>query len=98
MRFIAMASVSCASLLIDPKDIAPVANVVRSGKQGMPCYPTSMLSDDQLTDIRAYIATFPPEGWQGGPQDRAGGAPPPPQSSVPPGGASGGSAGHCSLH
>jgi mono/diheme cytochrome c family protein len=75
-----------------------VANVVRSGKQGMPCYPTSMLSDDQLMDIRAYIATFPPEGWQGSPQDRAGGAPPPPQSSVPPGGASGGSAGHCSLH
>ena len=36
----------------------------------MPCFSTSILSDDQLMDIRAYIATFPPDGYLGGPQDQ----------------------------
>ena len=50
-----------------------VANVVRNGRQGMPCFSTTALSDNQLSDIRAYIATFPAEGFLGGPQDQPGG-------------------------
>lgn len=67
------------SLSINPVN-DNVANVVRNGRDGMPCFSTTVLSDDQLADIRTYIATFPPEGFLGGPQDQ------------PPPGATGGGA------
>jgi mono/diheme cytochrome c family protein len=79
--FAAFACSAChepsGSLSINPSN-DNVANVVRTGRLGMPCFATSILSDNQLADIRAYIATFPPEGFLGGPQDQPapGGAPP----------------------
>jgi mono/diheme cytochrome c family protein len=65
-----------------------VADVVRNGRQGMPCFTTTILSDNQLADIQAYIATFPVEGYLGGPQDQpaGGGAPPTGQTGAPPSG------------
>jgi hypothetical protein len=76
------------SLSINPAN-NNVANVVRTGRLGMPCFSISLLSDNQLADIRAYIVTFPSEGFLGGPQDQpaagggVGGAPPAGQGSPP---------------
>jgi mono/diheme cytochrome c family protein len=69
-----------------------VAQVVRNGRQGMPCYSSTTLSDTQLLDIRAYIATFPGTGMLGGPQDRApgGGSVPSASGQGAPAGAVGG--------
>ncbi len=74
-----------------------VANVVRNGRQGMPCFSTSLLADVVLIDIQAYIATFPVEGFLGGPNDQpgGGGSAPPAQSGSPPSG--GGTSGPCST-
>src|SRR5438067_6950694 len=87
------------SLSINPAN-NNVANVVRNGRQGMPCFSTTILSDNQLSDIRAFIATFPSEGFLGGPQDQpaggGGGAPPAGQMGGPPGGG-GGTSGPCSA-
>ena len=98
--FAAFACSAChqpsGSLSINPAN-DNVANIVRSGRQGMPCFSTSILSDNQLSDIRALIATFPAEGFLGGPQDQpAGGGGPPPtgQGGGPPSG--GGASGPCS--
>ena len=60
------------NLSINPAN-GSVANVVRNGRQGMPCYSSTYLSDPQLLDIRAYIATFPSEGNLGGPNEQRGG-------------------------
>jgi mono/diheme cytochrome c family protein len=49
---------------------------LRSGRPGMPCYPKNRLSDAELRDLQAYIATFPPTGFLGGPEDKG----PPPGS------------------
>lgn len=91
-------------LSINPAN-GSVANVVRNGRQGMPCFSSSYLSDAQLLDIRAYIATFPSEGNLGGPNEQGGGgggAPPaaaagatPGAQGGPPGGASGASSSAC---
>src|SRR5438270_4478600 len=98
--FAAFACSAChqpsGSLSINPAN-DNVANVVRNGRQGMPCFSTSILSDNQLSDIRALIATFPAEGFLGGPQDQpagGGGQPPAGQGAGPPGG--GGASGPCS--
>lgn len=56
-------------LSINPA-IDNVESVVRNGRQGMPCYATAILSDNQLSDIRAYIATFPADGVLGGPRQQ----------------------------
>jgi mono/diheme cytochrome c family protein len=97
------------SLSINPAN-DNVANVVRNGRQGMPCFSTSILSDNQLSDIRAFIATFPSEGFLGGPQDKpagggggggappadqTGGAPAAGQTGGPPGGS--GTSGPCAT-
>jgi mono/diheme cytochrome c family protein len=71
---------SPGGLSINPANDS-VERAVRSGRPGMPCFSTTALSDPQLADVRAYIATFPPEGFLGGPNDQpgagaAGGAPP----------------------
>jgi len=100
--FAAFACSAChqpsGSLSINPVN-DNVANVVRNGRQGMPCFSTSILSDNQLMDIRAYIATFPADGFLGGPRDQpAGGGGGPAQtgqSGGPPG--AGGSQSACSL-
>jgi mono/diheme cytochrome c family protein len=91
-EFAALACSAChepsGSLSINPVN-NNVANVVRTGRLGMPCFSISLLSDNQLADIRAYIATFPSEGFLGGPQDQpaagggVGGAPPAGQGSPP---------------
>jgi mono/diheme cytochrome c family protein len=73
-------------LSINPANDA-VARTVREGKpQGMPCFTPAALPDDQLHDIQAYIATFPPTGFLGGPEDvpppRPPGATPAPRGGV----------------
>ncbi len=70
-------------LSINPANDA-VARTVREGKpQGMPCFTPAALPDDQLRDIQAYIATFPPSGFLGGPED----VPPPGAGNARPPGA-----------
>src|SRR5438105_3543868 len=98
--FAAFACSAChepsGSLSINPANDS-VANVVRNGRQGMPCFSPAILSDNQLSDIRALIATFPAEGFLGGPQDQpagGGGSPSASQGGGPPGG--GGASGPCS--
>src|SRR4051812_12210941 len=63
-----------------------VAQAVRNGRpQGMPCFTTNLISDDELRDVQAFIATFPPSGFLGGPEDQPPpGAPPPPPGEVRP--------------
>jgi len=93
----AFAAFGCASchepsgaLSINPANDS-VANVVRSGRQGMPCFNTTVLSDAQLADIRAYIATFPSGGNLGGPNEqRGGGGGAPPSGQAPQGQPAGG--------
>ncbi|HLH21739.1 MAG TPA: c-type cytochrome [Chloroflexota bacterium] len=60
-----------------------VAQAVRNGRpQGMPCFTPQALSDDELRDVEAFITTFPPSGFLGGPEDQ----PPPGAPTPPPGG------------
>lgn len=47
--------------------------VIRYGRNGMPAYPANLVSDAQLTDLQAYLATF--TGGRGGERDRFGGQP-----------------------
>jgi mono/diheme cytochrome c family protein len=68
------------NLSINPANDS-VVTAVRNGRSGMPCFATTALSDPQLNDVRAYIATFPPEGFLGGPNDQ------PPPGAAPPSGA-----------
>lgn len=69
---------STGPLSINPANDA-VARTVREGKpQGMPCFPSTALPEEQLRDIQAYIATFPPSGFLGGPED----VPPPSAGSA----------------
>src|SRR5205823_2722418 len=57
-----------------------VAQAVRNGRpQGMPCFTTNVISDDELRDLQAFIATFPSSGFLGGPEDQ-----PPPGAPIPP--------------
>jgi mono/diheme cytochrome c family protein len=69
---------------VGPLSIYPgndsVAQAVRNGRpQGMPCFTTKTISDDDLRDLQAFIATFPPTGFLGGPEDQ-----PPPGAPIPP--------------
>src|SRR6185369_12492086 len=60
--------------------------------QGMPCFTPAALPDDQLHDIQAYISTFPPSGFLGGPEDvppPGAGNPRPPGATPPPRGVPG---------
>jgi mono/diheme cytochrome c family protein len=73
---------------LDPTNTM-IAQAVRLGQpSGMPCFPTSRISDDELNDIRAYIATFPALAAQSGPQGQPGRGP-----GGPGGGGAGGQAG-----
>jgi mono/diheme cytochrome c family protein len=66
--FTAMGCSGChqpsGALSINPANDA-VARVLREGQPGMPCFSPNLLSDAQIQDIRAYIATFPPSGELG---------------------------------
>ncbi len=69
---------------VGPLSIYPgndsIAQAVRNGRpQGMPCFTTMTISDDALRDLQASIATFPPTGFLGGPEDQ-----PPPSAPIPP--------------
>ncbi len=69
---------------VGPLSINPanenVAPAVRNGRpQGMPCFATNVISDDELRDLQAFIITFPPSGFLGGPEDQ-----PPPGAPIPP--------------
>lgn len=46
---------------------------IRYGRNGMPAYPANLVSDAQLSDLQAYLATF--TGGRGGERDRFGGQP-----------------------
>lgn len=71
--------VPAGTMSINPANES-VAQAVRNGRpQGMPCFTTSVISDDELRDLQAYIATFPPSGFIGGPEDQ-----PPPGAPIPP--------------
>src|SRR5438309_2446115 len=99
--FAAFACSAChepsGSLSINPANDS-VENVVRNGRQGMPCFSTSILSDNQLSDIRAYIATFPSDGVLGGPREQqAGGGGAPPAGGPPAGGGAPGGGGASSA-
>jgi mono/diheme cytochrome c family protein len=68
-------------LSINPANDA-VVQVVRNGRpQGMPCFTTNVITDDELRDVQTFIATFPAGGFLGGPDDQ----PPPSTPPVPPG-------------
>jgi mono/diheme cytochrome c family protein len=69
---------------VGPLSINPanesVAQAVRNGRpQGMPCFTTNAISEVELRDLQAFIATFPPSGFLGGPEDQ-----PPPGAPIPP--------------
>jgi mono/diheme cytochrome c family protein len=80
---------STGPLSINPAN-HDVANTVRKGKAGMPCFTADLISDAQLRDLQAYVATFPGTGFLGGPQDRppagAGAQGGPSAGAAPPGG------------
>jgi mono/diheme cytochrome c family protein len=84
------------SLSINPANDS-VENVVRNGRQGMPCFSASILSDNQLSDIRAYIATFPADGVLGGPREQQAGGGGAPAAGGPPAGGGGASASACAA-
>jgi len=66
-----------------------LAGAVRGGRPGMPCYSTAALSDQQLADLQAYVATFPSGGRLGGSQDRGAGQAAPPGATGGAGGRGG---------
>lgn len=68
---------------LDPQVNSMVVQSVRFGQPGMPCFGPDRLSDGELADIRAFIATFP--SLRGQQQ--------PPQGPPPGGGGPGGPAG-----
>jgi mono/diheme cytochrome c family protein len=47
-----------------------LARIVRGCRPGMPCYTPDLISDDQVRDLQAYVATLPATGFLGGPEDR----------------------------
>lgn len=74
-----------------------ITQAVRLGQTGMPCFSPDRISDAELADIRAYIATFPalalPSGPPQGQPPRGQGGPGgggPGGAGGPPGGGAGG--------
>ena len=77
--------VSTGPLSINPANDR-IALAVRNGRpQGMPCFTPAILSDEELSDVQAFITTFPSSGFLGGPEDQppSGAASPPPGETRP---------------
>lgn len=89
LQFRAQGCVNCHGALPGQIALSPqntsISQTVRNGQPGMPCFSVDRLSDPDLADIIAYIATFPQPSTPAGPIGPIGGARP----SAPPSGGGG---------